>query len=167
MKKHNNELEIDEDMALERRTWIIQRFSWVIMLLILIAALLGFTGRGGAPGINKMKAATASQSMEIEYERFLRNEVSGEMKVNLVNIPSANPSVFFSKEFYENIRVEQVVPEPETVQVGPEGITYTFQVSQPESHIMFYTKPMHTGTLNIVVRGPNNDTVTLSQFVYP
>lgn len=167
MKRHNQELEIDEDLKLERRTWVIQRISWIIMFLILIAALLGFTGRGGLEGINKMKATSALQSMEIEYERYLRNEVSSEMKVNLRNVNSSNPSIFFSKEFYENIRVEQIVPEPEMVQVGPTGITYTFQANHPESHIMLYIKPMHIGSLNITARGPNNDALRFSLFVYP
>ncbi|HEY4652319.1 MAG TPA: hypothetical protein VIG72_12940 [Pontibacter sp.] len=167
MKNHNNELEIDEDLKLERNTWTAQRIAWVVICLILLAALLGFTGRGGVEGINKQKVSTTSRHMEVEYDRYLRDEVSAEMKVHLRQISSAAPSISFSKAFYEKIRVEQVVPEPEAVQVGSAGITYTFRAGQPESSIMFYLKPMHIGPLTITAGSPDGETVTLSQFVYP
>ena len=167
MKKHNNELEIDEDITLEQRTWTFQRISWVILLLIILAALLGFTGRGGLPGINKLTASSASQSIKLEYDRFLRNEVTEELQVELQNLHNPTTSISFSKDFYEKLRVEQVVPEPEQVQATAENITYTFNTSQPESQIVFYTKPIKAGMVHITVSGPGNEKVTMSQFVYP
>lgn len=83
MKKHNQELEIDEDLKLERNTWVVQRVSWVLMLLIAIAALLGFTGHGGLPGISSMKAETTTKSVVVEYERYLRNVTAEQLKVHL------------------------------------------------------------------------------------
>ena len=47
MKKHNQELEIDEDIALENKSWTAERVAWVLMGLLLLAVLLGFTGNGG------------------------------------------------------------------------------------------------------------------------
>ncbi|NEM98583.1 hypothetical protein [Pontibacter burrus] len=167
MKKHNNELEIDEDMQLEHRTWVIQRISWVILFLILVAALLGFTGRGGVKGINKITRSTPSQSMEVEYDRFLRDEVEGEMKISLKNLKSTSPTIFFSKPFYDKIRVEEIVPEPEHIEIDQEGITYTFRTAKPESIILFYTKPMHVGNIQVITRGPDNETISMSHFVYP
>lgn len=167
MKRHNNELEIDEDVAFEHKTWTFQRVSWVVLLLIIIAALLGFTGRGGLPGINTMKEASASQNIELEYNRFLRNQVSEELKVHLKGIQSTSTAIAFSKDFYDKLRVEQVVPEPAQVQVGAKSITYTFDTPHPESHIIFYTKPMKTGMLDVTVQGPENEAVAISQYVYP
>ncbi|MBB6611154.1 hypothetical protein H7F15_08910 [Pontibacter sp. Tf4] len=167
MRKHNGELEIDEDLKMERRTWTVQRVSWVILILIVIAALLGFTGRGGVKGINKLTKSTASQAMEVEYDRFLRDEVEGEMKITLHNLKSANPTLFFSKEFYDKVRVEEIVPEPEHTEISPDGITYTFRATKPEFIILFYTKPLHIGPLQITAKGPDNEAVTMSQFVYP
>jgi hypothetical protein len=167
MKKHNGELEIDEDLEMDHRTWTVQRISWVILLLIVIAALLGFTGRGGVKGINKTTKNTASQTMEVEYDRFLRDEVEGEMKISLQNLKTTSPSLFFSKEFYDKVRVEEIVPEPEHVEISQDGITYTFRATKPEFIILYYTKPLHIGSLQVVAKGPDNETVTISQFVYP
>ena len=134
------------------------------MFLIIVAALLGFTGRGGLAGINKMTAETPSQSMKIEYNRFLRNQVSDEMKIS---VQSSNPTILFSKDFQENVRVEQIVPEPESVETSAAGISYTFKAKGPESRIVFYIKPANVGPLNTTVHGPSNAIVALSQFVYP
>jgi hypothetical protein len=167
MKKHNGELEIDEDLKMLHRTWTVQRVSWVILLLIIIAALLGFTGRGGVGGINKITKSTASQSMEVEYERFLRDEVEGEMKISLNNLKSTSPTLFFSKEFYDKVRVEEIVPEPEHIEIGPDGIMYTFRATKPEFIILYYTKPLHVGPLQVTTTGPDQEAITISQFVYP
>lgn len=167
MKKHNGELEIDEDLKMEHRTWTVQRVSWVILLLIVIAALLGFTGRGGVKGINNITKSTPSQTMEVEYDRFLRDEVEGEMKISLKNLISTSPTLFFSREFYDKVRVEEIVPEPEHVEISQDGIAYTFRATKPEFIVLYYTKPLHIGPLQVVTKGPDNETVTMSQFVYP
>ncbi|OKL39912.1 hypothetical protein [Pontibacter flavimaris] len=167
MKKKYQDLEIDEDLELERRTWTIQRIVWGLMLLIILAALLGFTGDGGLPGISKKTKATASQHMTLEYERYLRHQVPSELKVTLQQLQTSEPAIRFSTDFYKEQRVEQVVPEPEKVQVGPEGITYTFSVEQAQSHIIFYVKPLHAGNLSFTAHGPAGEAIAVSQFVYP
>ncbi|MEJ8757331.1 hypothetical protein WG947_10010 [Pontibacter sp. H259] len=167
MKKHNGELEIDEDLKLEHRTWTVQRVSWGVMLLLVLAALLGFTGRGGLPGISTIKETSASQTIELEYQRFLRSETVDELSVKLKDLKTTAPTLYFSKDFVERMQVEQIVPEPEKVETGPDGITYTFSTTQAESHIVFYTKPLEIGNLQVTMRGPDNSTINFSQFVYP
>jgi hypothetical protein len=167
MKKHNGELEIDEDLKLEHRTWTVQRVSWWLMLFIVLAALLGFTGRGGLPGISTIKTASASQTIEVEYQHFLRSKTEDELNVKLTKLTTTSPTLSFSKDFVEKVQVEQIVPEPETVQTGPDGITYTFSTTQSESHIVFYTVPLKPGNLHITMRGPDNATLSFSQFVFP
>ncbi|MDQ6718742.1 MAG: hypothetical protein M3Z17_10420 [Gemmatimonadota bacterium] len=39
-------LGIAEDMNFQRRTWMVQRVGWAIMILVCIAALFGVFGKG-------------------------------------------------------------------------------------------------------------------------
>ncbi|NDK56233.1 hypothetical protein [Pontibacter fetidus] len=167
MNKHNGELEIDEDAPFEKRFWTVQRIGWLIMLLVILAAMFGFTGRGGLSGINKIKKASQSQSLVLEYDRFQRYQVSDKLTVKLQQLQTTAPTITFSKVFYEKIRVEQVVPQPEKVEINANEITYTFSISQPSGDVIFYTKPMHAGSLEVMVKGPNNERVPISMFVYP
>ncbi|SFG31572.1 hypothetical protein [Pontibacter chinhatensis] len=164
MEKKYQDLEIDEDLELERRTWTVQRISWVLLLLIILAALLGFTGRGGLLDVGKGVAFNSSHSVDLEYERFLRQGVTREIKVSL---RQENTSILFSNGFYETQRIEQVVPEPQKEEVGSEGITYTFHGVKSPSLIIFYVTPLKAGSLNYTVTGSDKEPVAVTQFVYP
>jgi hypothetical protein len=165
VKKHNRELEIDEDIALERKNWILQRIAWVLMALLVLAALLGFTGDGGLTGISKRTAGSKADGLEIDYERFLRYKAPTELLVTFY--AAAGPSrheLHFSKGFYEKIQVEQVIPEPLEVYTHEQGITYRF--SDNVSSVTFYLKPKRIGSITHTVSagGPG---ISFSQFVYP
>jgi hypothetical protein len=45
-KPHSGDLELDQDLAFERRTWTVERVAWVAMGLMGIAALAGLLGPG-------------------------------------------------------------------------------------------------------------------------
>lgn len=167
MKKHNHELEIDEHPKLEKKSWTAQRVGWFLMFLVIVAALLGFTGRGGLAGLNHINKSTSSQSLQLEYNKFQRDQVTDELKIKLQQLQTPSSTITFSKAFYEKMRVVQVVPEPDNVEINANEIKYTFNISQPEGSIIFYTKPMHVGSLYITVKGPDQEPVPVSMFVYP
>ncbi|MFD2245187.1 hypothetical protein [Pontibacter ruber] len=159
-------LEIQEDINLASKTWTLQRIGWVVMLLIVISAVLGFTGGGGVAGINNMKVGGEAEGMQLEYERFLRWEAPAEFKVTLFDVQAPEQQLRFSKDFYEKLQVEQVVPEPKEVQVGKDYITYTFNSEGDEARMIFYLKPQQPGQLQVAVDNGRKK-ITLSQFVYP
>lgn len=167
MKKHNQELEIDEDIKLESANWLVQRIAWVLMALVVVAVLLGFTGNGGLTGINKRTAGSQATGIEVEYDRYLRREAPTEIKVILFATASeAAKELQFSKDFYDRIQVEQVVPEPTEVTTDDSGITYKFAGTATVMPITFYLQPKYMGTQAIRVQAGERS-VSFSQFVYP
>src|SRR5262245_27034078 len=58
---------VQEDMAFQRRMWIVQRIGWALLGIISLAALCGPFGYG----ILSKRTATGAE-MSIEYERFER-----------------------------------------------------------------------------------------------
>jgi hypothetical protein len=128
--------------------------------------LLGFTGRGGIPGINKRTAVSSTKELKVEYEHFLRKSNPSEIKVSLETADSAQVQLRFSKDFYKQVRVEQVVPVPQEVFVDDEGITYQFERKSRQMNFVFYLKPNKVSTLNIDLSSEGNN-VSFSQIVYP
>lgn len=168
MRKHNQELEIEEDIQLERRNWAAERIGWLVMTVLVLAALLGFSGgNGGVKGINQQTAGSPSEGIEIEYDRFLRRQAPAELKVTLyATNPGADRALHFSKDFYERVHVEQVVPEPTEVYTHEQGITYTFAGAGSTTPILFYLEPKHMGSQEIRLRA-GDKSLSFSQFVYP
>ena len=58
---------VQEDMAFQRRMWIVQRIGWALLGVISLAALCGLFGNG----VLSKRTATGAE-MSIEYERFER-----------------------------------------------------------------------------------------------
>jgi hypothetical protein len=40
------DLEVEQDLDFQQRTWALERAGWIVMLLIIAAALAGFFGGG-------------------------------------------------------------------------------------------------------------------------
>ncbi|WP_242928332.1 hypothetical protein [Pontibacter vulgaris] len=161
MKKHNQELDIDEDLALEHKSLILERIGWILMLLFVVAAALGFTGRGGI--INDKTEGSTAAGIEVAYERFLRRDAPSTLKITL-HEPSSQ--VRFSKAFYEKVRIEEVVPEPKQVQVTHESILYTFEGAPVNASLLFYLKPQKAGSLQYMVDNGKHQ-LSISQYIYP
>ncbi|WP_299708334.1 hypothetical protein [uncultured Pontibacter sp.] len=167
MKKHRGELEIDEDIQLESNSWKIQRVAWVIMALVIIAALLGFTGDGGIGNLQSLKAGDSSELLEVEYERFLRRSAPAEIKVKLA--PSTSNSLtdlHLSKDFYEKFQIDKVVPEPSEVYTHEQGITYSFTTANQPFSVTFYLTPKGMGSLPLHF-STDKKKVAITQFIYP
>nr|WP_255594102.1 hypothetical protein [Pontibacter sp. HSC-14F20] len=152
---------------MESANWKVQRFAWVIMALVVVAALLGFTGDGGIAKLQHLKAGDAAQGLEVEYERFLRRTAPAEIKVNLA--PSTDNSLtelHFNKKFYEDIEVDNIVPEPSEVYTHEQGITYRFTTANQPFSVTFYLTPKGIGSLPLHI-ATDKKKVAITQFIYP
>jgi hypothetical protein len=167
VKKHRGELDIDEDIQLESTNWKVQRVAWVFMAFIVLAALLGFTGDGGIGNLQSLKAGDSAEGLEVEYERFVRRSAPAEIKVKLA--PSTSDSrteLHLSKEFYEKIQVDRIVPEPSEVYTHEQGITYRFTTANQPFSVTFYLTPKGMGSLPLQFSTAEKK-VAITQFIYP
>ncbi len=163
MKKHRGELDIDEDIQLESTNWKVQRVAWVLMAIFVLAALLGFTGDGSLNNLNTKTAK--ADGLELEYERFMRRDAPAEIKLKFP-AQQQELSLQFSKDFYEKLHVEQVVPEPTEVFTHEQGITYRFATSPTPTSATFYLKPKGIGSMHLEV-STETSRLSVSQFIHP
>ena len=128
-------LEVDEDRAWQERFWTIQRIGWAVMALILLAALLGATGKGGPLA----SASARSPAGTIDYPRITRWQSSDQVAVRLPASASGKVNVELSPEFAETFTIESVEPEPSQVQATAHGDLFTFDVGNGggEKEIVF------------------------------
>ena len=160
------------DMSSKRREWRWERVGWVLITLIVLAAVAGFFG-GGPVSKRTVSATLAGGSAEVEYERWNRmNHVS--VLVLRVHAPSAQGEdlkLTLSREVAETWTIRSSSPSAEGG-VGPNGILYSFPVddwSQPVSVSLEYI-PESAGRHQpaaVVDVGGATVTLLLDQFVYP
>jgi len=67
--KRIGDLDINQDLAFQRRSWSLQRIGWGLIALVLIAALLGLFGHGP---LSEATTDDPSLPIRLAYERFGR-----------------------------------------------------------------------------------------------
>lgn len=160
-------IELEQDLDFQRKSWTVQRVSWVLMLLIVVAALLGAFGDGP---LSKVTAGDA-QTLSVEYDRFLRVGTSAKLSVTLGTSAPESPSaaLWLDRDWLSGNEVKSIVPEPDSTTVAADRVTYYFSTEPGgiPSKIEFDLKTKALGATRGkagVVGGP---VVTFAQFSYP
>ena len=168
MPKRTGDLELQQDLVLQRREWIVERVGWCIMLLLLVAALLGAFGRGW---LSHTSVADARGTLRLDYERLTRLQSTTELTVVLA--PAAlhgdTARVWIDREFMQALQIQHITPQPALVDVDTNRLTYVFMATEPERTvtIRFAIQPRrawrHHGRIGL----PGERGVSFTQFVYP
>jgi hypothetical protein len=161
-------LHLDQDLTFQRRSWTIQRLGWSAMGVTILAALLGLFGTG------PLSSATVSSqdgALILQYNRFWRIESS--MTLRLSVAPDAGSAhearVGLSQAYLDGVRVQDVTPPPQRVEVAPEYIIYVFSLAAMHQpiRITFTVEPQRPGRLSGRFRVHNNISLHFAQFIYP
>ena len=152
-------IEIDEQIKLHEKGWVIQRVGWVLILLVMVAGLLGLFGEGVLS-----KQTAAAGNIKAEYERFMRYEA--EMKV-LLEAPNEHiATISLPQEYLKSFRNVRFEPEPLSNNSTANEIIYHFQPAS--NHIVtLYLTPKGRGSLDGTMKVNGSNAIPLHHFIYP
>lgn len=161
------DLQIDEDIEFQRRSWIVQRIGWTISTLVIVLAALGLFGDGI---LSDAKAGQEEGALWLEYPRFERFEAEFQMKVhaNEGAVADSEIRIQLDQNYLDGVEVNSVSPEPDSELIDANGITYVFKTNGSSPFTAhFYIIPRKAGPLSGIFRLQNGDSVDFSQFIYP
>lgn len=156
-----------EDLAHERVVWKMQRWAWVVIALIVIAALCGLLGQGA---LSHAQAGRANSVLWAEYDRFARYQASAILKVHLGAAGHTSlPAIWLGREYLEHVEIERIYPKPEQVKVANDRMIYIFNLARANEHteIAFHFKPSGFGKTPVKMGLVDGPELNFSQFVYP
>ena len=146
----------------------LHRLGWLVFAALLLAALAGLLG----PGPISSQTAEAGPSLSVAYQRFVRNHAPADLRIRVVpKTGQENIRLLVGHAFLEATELSNVKPEPEAVEVTPDGHVYVFEAAQlgSEPTLILYRYQPDGAFADITVRmalegGPG---VSFRQFVYP
>lgn len=152
------DLEINQDLKFERRSWRVERIAWVLASLILLAALLGFLGPGP---LGKANAASADKSISLRYYRMERYSAPVELRLEVDGklAKDSELRVWLDRQFVQALEIKHIDPEPQSVEVSGERFVYVFKTTEAPHTIkvFFHVEPNKFGKTPArlgVVNGP-------------
>lgn len=142
--KHGD-LEIECDMRLQRREWLIERIGWGLMALFLLFGLLGLLGAGGP--LSRATLEAPDGSAHVEYDRLMR--VQSPASLNWQVTHSANTvRLGLSRQFLQNLNLAQTTPAPAEITVaGKEAILVFDAAAGPTLLISMQALPLRARLL--------------------
>ena len=149
-------IQIDEDLSFQRKEWVAQRIGIGVLALLLIAAVLGFTGSGGP--FSRAETGDASGAFRVEYERVVRRGAQSTMTLHLRGTNAGPRSFWFSTDYFKSIDLETVVPDPEAVTAEGDRYVYTIRSTGSDATVTVHMRPARVGRIDVdvgVVDGPS------------
>jgi hypothetical protein len=160
------ELEVDEDLAHERRAWRAQKLGWGVITLLLTLGAAGLLGEGPA---NRRTAAAENLSVRALYERTLRHNAQSELLATVRSDAIAGERALLTvgQEWLSSVKVHSVVPEPEAVRAVPGGMQYEFRAAGGDFDATFHFEPSGFGSVPLRLEAAGHPPLLLRQFILP
>jgi hypothetical protein len=166
MIRRVHELEIDQDLRFQRRSWVVQRVGWVVMAALIALAAAGLLGSGP---LSHQKAD--GPSLRVEYERFARYQTSQGLKIHVAPgvTPGPEARVWVGRDFLDGAKIETIVPPPARVESADDRLVYVFSLSRHGGPltVSFMLQSEHIGSVAGRVGIDGGETANFRQFVYP
>jgi hypothetical protein len=137
--RQGGDLQINQDMSFQRRSWQVQRVGWWVMLLFIMLGLLGLLGSGP---LSHTTLSTSDRSLQLEYDRFIRLHAPNRLRIQAAPREDSKQQtvrVQISDDYLERFQILQISPQPEQTTIQSNAHFYSFSVTsstQPISIII-------------------------------
>lgn len=164
--KSEGDLEINQDLRFQRKEWVFERWGWIAMVMLAIAALLGLFGDG------LLSNATAkNEVLQVQYGRFEREFAPAHIEIQFDSQKANNEGVKLQvdRELLSFYNVEQITPEPDSTVLFPDHVTYIFKIAPGSGpfQVTFELQGNQIGIARGKIGVENGPVVDISQFMYP
>lgn len=120
----SGDLDVETDRSFQEKFWVAERVGWLLMALVVVAAAVGLTGKGGPLARDTAAAAGAI----IDYPRISRWQTPDQLSVTFPASARGEADVLLPSAFTKIFSVESVAPEPSQVVATPDGLRFTFDI---------------------------------------
>jgi hypothetical protein len=155
-------LQIDQDLAFQRREWRGQRLGWWLLSAFVVAAALGLFGSGV---LSRAHARAPDHRLAVDYERFIR--VGAPTRLAIRAAGSDRVELRVDRAWFESLAVQRITPEPAHLAIAGDTVYLTFTTgAQGECTVLLDVEPLHAGRYRTTVQVGGAQAVTLTQLAY-
>lgn len=161
------DLEINQDLNVQRQMWTIQRVGWAAMALIILLGAAGLFGQGPA---SQATAGSVTGPLYLEYERFGRYQSSSTLRLHIQAPDEPGPILLWINSAYlAGIEIQQITPSPAKMSAADQGVLVHINTSgrREPSVVTVYFQFHSIGSLAGEIRVSDQASVQFNQFVYP
>jgi hypothetical protein len=155
-----------QDTRFQEREWHAQRIAWLVLFVVIVGAALGLLGPGP---LSLSQAQSPDDAVQAEYYRFARRGGDGTVTVTVAAFLDWNVDVWWNSAYLEEMTVNGVTPEPDSVTAIDGRVRYRF-LAEPGDQltVTFDITPDGVGAKRAEIAvADGTQRVTYDQFIYP
>lgn len=138
-------LQLDENRSFQNRFWKGERVAWCVYALLILGALVGLTGSGGALSA----ASVGVGASELTYPRFARWQSADQMTI-VFGGDTDTYRVELGPRFLDYFSIEGIQPRPVQSLTSASGTVFEFRTEQAGAgKATFGIRPNHPGIANV------------------
>lgn len=156
---------VEEDIALQRRIWRIERIGWYVLVVVVVLTLCGLFSHGL---LSSAVASSATKDLVVEYERFHRSGAVNTMVIHSRGKPGETHTVVIGKAMMEGFSIDSIQPQPRTSSGNGQGLRLTMEGdAQGESSLYLGWSSNGLGLYESKIAVEGGGDVSITQFIYP
>jgi hypothetical protein len=150
--------------AQQRRIWRIERAMWLLWLVVIVAGVSGALGYGPL-----VHTSQGNEMLTIEYDRLVRADAPGEIRLRIRDVSSPAVSVRISQSYLDKVDITSHLPAPQRVSLADQALVLEFPVveSAGQVELLLRVQPGGYGPVNGAIAVGSGAPVTIRQFVLP
>lgn len=121
--KQVGSLEVEEDLAFQKKEWIFERFGWGALFLLIVATFIGLLGSGP---VSTRQISAANGDIRVTYSTVVRRQSPEFLDIRFQGA-DRDKEVVISPALMQSWNIQDITPEPEAVILGDEGTAYKFK----------------------------------------
>ncbi|MGB7802304.1 hypothetical protein [Buttiauxella sp.] len=157
--------------VVEKPFWLnfefqLRRVGFIVLLLIVVAALVGLFSRGY---LSEATRTTDDRSLTLHYEKFNRLMSDMDMKIISVLPEGKRNRIVLGGDFMEGFRIDTLQPQPDKMYSlnGEVILEYPPSAAGEKQTLWLSLTPMKFGSINSTIAIDNGPQITFQQFIYP
>jgi hypothetical protein len=161
-------LQIEEHLPSQRRGWVLERVAWIVVAIVLVAAVLGLFGNGL---LTPTAVGTSGGTLIVSYERFGRYGADSVLRVEVSNEAFVDDrfTLSISTSYLDSMKIDDIAPQPIESRFSDRAAIFTFATPDAASaHVRFDMTGSDVGGLDGTVGLPSvGERTSFSQFLFP
>lgn len=157
--------------VVEKPFWLrfesqVRRCGFVLLLLIVVAALGGLFSKGY---LSETHLKNADGTLSLHYEKFNRLMSDTDMKIVSVSSAGDRNRIIFGGDFMESFRIDSLQPQPDKMysRNGEMIIEYDKPKTGARQTLWLSLTPMKAGLIKSTIAIDGGPDISFRQIIYP
>jgi anti-sigma factor RsiW len=161
------DLEAPEHLRHQRWEWLVERIGWLVIALLLAAAMAGLLGPGP---LSDRTAASDDGALTVEYDAFHRYQAPASLRIHVApRDTESDVKVAVSRSMTDATQLDEIVPKPVLSKLDGAQLILTFRAEDfhQSDTVLYRYQYEKFGSFTHRIGLAGQEPVEIEQWIFP